>query len=61
MFQEKTCYIDLKTNYKIINKLEALRERRPPWPRQIITPILSTVKMLSLGCERLPTPLNKIK
>ena len=41
--------------------LEALRERRPPWPRQIITPILSTVKMLSLGCERLPTPLKKKK
>ena len=38
--------------------LEALRERRPPWPRQIITPILPTVKMLSLGCERLPTPLK---
>ena len=37
-------------------KLEALRERRPPWPRQIITLILPTVKMLSLGCERLPTP-----
>ena len=36
-------------------KLEALRERRPPWPRQIITPILSTVKMLN-GCERLPPP-----
>ena len=43
------------------DKLEALRERRPPWPRQIITPILSTVKMLSLGCERLPTPLKKKK
>ena len=41
-------------------RLEALRERRPPWPRQIITPILSTVKMLSLGCERLP-PLSKKK
>ena len=40
-------------------KLEALRERRPPWPRQIITLILLTVKMLSLGCERLPTPLKK--
>ena len=38
------------------NKLEALKERRPPWPRQIITLILPTVKMLSLGCERLPTP-----
>ena len=25
-------------------KLEALRECRPPWPRQIITPILPTVK-----------------
>ena len=44
-----------------IFQLEALRERRPPWPRQIITPILSTVKMLSLGCERLPTPLKKKK
>ena len=40
-------------------KLEALRERRPLWPRQIITLILPTVKMLSLGCERLPTPLKK--
>ena len=43
------------------NVLEALRERRPPWPRQIITLILPTVKMLSLGCERLPTPLKKKK
>ena len=42
-------------------KLEALRESRPPWPRQIITLILPTVKMLSLGCERLPTPLKKKK
>ena len=42
-------------------KLEALRERRPPWPRQIITLILPTVKMLSLGCERLLTPLKKKK
>ena len=42
-------------------KLEALRERRPPWPRQIITLILPTVKMLSLGCERLQTPLKKKK
>ena len=41
---------------KLEFKLEALRERRPPWPRQIITPIL-----LSLGCERLPTPLKKKK
>ena len=40
-----------------------LRERRPPWPRQIITPILPTVKMLSLGGERLrpPSPRNKTK
>ena len=36
-----------------INKLDALRECRPPWPRQIITSILPTVKMLSLGGERL--------
>ena len=42
-------------------RLEALRERRPPWPRQIITLILPTVKMLSLGCERLPTPLKEKK
>ena len=34
-------------------KLEALRERRPPWPRQIITPIFPSVIMLSLGGERL--------
>ena len=34
-------------------KLEALRERRPPWPRQIISPILPNVKVLSLGSERL--------
>ena len=46
---------------KLYIKLEALRERRPPWPRQIITLILPTVKMLSLGCERLPTPLKKKK
>ena len=38
----------------VYDKLEALRERRPPWPRQIITLILPTVKMLSLGCQRLP-------
>ena len=36
-----------------LHKLEALRERRPPWPRQIITPILPNVKMLSLGGDRL--------
>ena len=36
------------------SQLEALRACRPPWPRQIITPILPTVKMLSLGGERLP-------
>ena len=45
----------------IKTKLEALKERRPPWPRQIITLILPTVKMLSLGCERLPIPLKKKK
>ena len=39
-------------------QLEALREHRPPWPRQIITLILPTVKMLSLGCERLQTPIK---
>ena len=35
------------------NKLEALGKHRPPWLRQIIPPILPTVKMLSLGGERL--------
>ena len=45
----------------IITKLEALRERRPPWPRQIITLILPTVKMLSLGCEDYPPPFKKKK
>ena len=34
-------------------ELEALGERRPPWPRQIITPILPNVTMVSLGSERL--------
>ena len=46
---------------KQTKKLEALRERRPHWPRQITTLILPTVEMLSLGCERLPTPLKKKK
>ena len=49
---------------KRILQLEALRERRPPWPRQIITPILPTVKLLSLGGERLnppPPPQKKRK
>ena len=36
-----------------ITQLEALRERRPPWLRQIITLILPTVKMLSLGSRYL--------
>ena len=49
------------TSPKHSTKLEALRERRPPWLRQIITLILPTVKMLSLGCERLPTLLKKKK
>ena len=46
---------------KIITKLEAHRERRPPWPRHIITPILPTVKMLSLGGKRLPPTKKKEK
>ena len=48
-------------NFKNILKLEALRERRPPWPRQIITPILPTVKILSRGGERLFPPPPKKK
>ena len=41
------------TGDDIYIKLEALRERRPLWPRQIITPIFPNVIMLSLGGERL--------
>ena len=52
----------VKLDILLLNhKLEALRERRPPWPRQIITLILPTVKMLSLGCEKPPTPPLKKK
>ena len=47
--------------FRIELQLEALRECRPPWPRQIITLILPTVKMLSLGCEKLPPPPPKKK
>ena len=36
-------------------QLEALAECRSPLPRQIITPILPTAKMLSLGGKRLTT------
>ena len=50
-----TCLANI-TSLDNITQLEALRERRPPWPRRIITLILPTVKMLSLGCERLPPP-----
>ena len=32
---------------------ESLGERKPPWPRHIITPIFLNVIMLSLGGERL--------
>ena len=40
-------------------RLQALRESRPPWLRQIITPIFPNVIMLSLGGERLtPKVLN---
>ena len=53
--------IGLRTVHLLHCQLEALRERRPPWPRQIITLTLPTVKMLSLGCERLPTTLKKKK
>ena len=40
-------------------QLEALRDHRPPWPRQIVAPILLTVEMLSLGGERL-TPFTHL-
>ena len=45
------CTLNTQASY---TELEALRERRPPWLRQIITSILPTVKMLSLDGERLP-------
>ena len=53
--------VAFQTDPESNSKLEALRERRPPWPWQIITPILPTVKMLSLGGERLPPPKKKKK
>ena len=58
----KSSPTDYGTLYTIL-QLEALTERRPPWPRQIFTLILLTVKMLSLGCVRLtpPPPLKKTK
>ena len=43
---------NISDRHKII-KLEVLGDRRPLWPRPITTPILSTVKMLSLAGERL--------
>ena len=43
-----------QTDKPILPKtLEALGECRTPWPRQIITPILPTVKMFSIGGEML--------
>ena len=51
--------IDELTIYTLSNnslaqyQLEALGERKPPWPRQIITLILPTVKILRLAGERL--------
>ena len=56
-----SCSNGESTSWQFNKELEALREHRPPWPRQIITLILPTVKMLRLGCERLPTPLKKKK
>ena len=57
-----TCRFEFNGSYPIVPsshlQLEALRECRPPWPRQIITPILPTVKRLSLGGERLPPKNN---
>ena len=47
------CYMQVYGNQY---NLESLRERRPPWPRQSITP---TVKMLSLDGERLTPPPQK--
>ena len=39
--------------FDFTEKLDALGERRPPWLRQISTPIFPNVIMLSLGGERL--------
>ena len=56
---DQTWWYNLTFEKKV--KLEAFRERRPPWPRLIITLILPTVKMLSLGCEDYPPPKKKKK
>ena len=42
-----------------LKKLDTLRERRPPWPRQIIHSHIVHCKVLSLGGERLPPKKNK--
>ena len=55
-FSFKPCQTFSAMN-KLHLKLEALGECRPPWPKQIITPIFSNVVMLSLFGERLPAPL----
>ena len=47
------CELYFVTCRQIYKELEALGERRPPWQRQIITPIFPNVIMLSLGGERL--------
>ena len=50
------CFVSLRRV-----QLEALRESRPPWPRQIIHSHIAHCKMLSLGGERLPPPPSKKK
>ena len=56
-----TLMVQITHLFSYHRKLEALRERRPPWPRQIITPTLPTVNILSLGGERLAPPPKKKK
>ena len=47
---------------KSIYKLEALREHRPPWPKQIIAPILPTGDKYSRGGDGLfCLPINFTK
>ena len=54
MYWNETHWRDYQYKFTfLIVKLEALGERRPPWLRQIITPIFPNVIMLLLGGVRL--------
>ena len=52
-----TCNAKVEWGYSFVWLCLPVQRRVP----QLVTLILPTVKMLSLGCERLPTPLKKKK